>query len=206
MQMYKVFIENNPIQFISIEEKVPENKLVIYLKDTKSTKNIVDDMLKSNKDIFDLYIVCQDLDRDFNDYFSTYDFIEAAGGIVKRKEKFLFIKRNGFWDIPKGKMEKGELPEESAVREVEEECGVLEPKITDKICETFHTYLYKGVPTLKKIYWYSMAFSGAKDVTPQIEEGITEVVWFKEKEISKIKENTYLSIIDVLNQKFEKES
>ena len=104
------------------------------------------------------------------------------------------------------KMEKGELPEESAVREVEEECGVLEPKITDKICETFHTYLYKGVPTLKKTYWYSMAFSGAKDVTPQIEEGITEVVWFKEKEISKIKENTYLSIIDVLNQKFEKES
>lgn len=205
-QMYKVFIENNPIRFISIEEKVPLNKLKLYLKDTMSTRKKIEEVLKNAEKIEEIYVVCQNLEHDFHDYFSTYDFVEAAGGIVERKEKYLFIKRNGFWDIPKGKMEEGELPDESAIREVEEECGILRPKITGDICQTFHTYDYNGIPTLKKTYWYDMTFSGPKDVIPQIEEGITEAVWLKEKEISIIKENTFLSIIDVLDKKFGKGS
>ncbi|MFT4602413.1 MAG: 8-oxo-dGTP pyrophosphatase MutT (NUDIX family), partial [Arenicella sp.] len=52
--------------------------------------------------------------------FENFKFIEAAGGLVEFKGKFLFIKRNGLWDIPKGKLEKGESIEEGAVREIEE--------------------------------------------------------------------------------------
>ena len=51
--------------------------------------------------------------------------IEAAGGLViNRKGEYLFIYRNDKWDLPKGKLEKGERKRQGAVREVEEECGI----------------------------------------------------------------------------------
>ena len=40
--------------------------------------------------------------------------------------EFLIIKRNGVWDLPKGKLEKGEDFETAALREVEEETGLEE--------------------------------------------------------------------------------
>ncbi len=34
--------------------------------------------------------------------------IKTAGGIVIKNEKILFIYKNGKWDLPKGKIDKGE--------------------------------------------------------------------------------------------------
>ena len=62
-------------------------------------------------------------------FFSNFKKIKAAGGIVKSDDQQLFIKRNGKWDIPKGKMEKGEKSRETAIREIQEECG-LEGNLT----------------------------------------------------------------------------
>src|SRR3569833_145078 len=51
--------------------------------------------------------------------------IEAAGGVVENdKGDLLFIYRNIKWDLPKGKLEIGEMKKVGAVREVEEECGI----------------------------------------------------------------------------------
>ena len=33
--------------------------------------------------------------------------IKAAGGVVIQGRKILFIKKNGRWDMPKGKLKKG---------------------------------------------------------------------------------------------------
>ena len=81
--------------------------------------------------------------------FKDHNFIEAAGGLVQSNQKFLFIKRQDVWDIPKGKLEKNEEVEAGALREIEEECGVeLKNRIKNKREEkTFSKFKYL---TLKK--------------------------------------------------------
>ena len=50
--------------------------------------------------------------------------IKTAGGIVIRDDKILFIYKNGRWDLPKGKLEKGNSSRETAVIEISEETGL----------------------------------------------------------------------------------
>ncbi len=135
-----------------------------------------------------------------NSFFSKFKKIEAAGGIVVCDSELLFIKRNGLWDIPKGKMESNETPETTSIREIEEECGLNgEFTIEKKLIETLHTYEFKNKSVLKKTYWFLIDFIGEKSTKPQLEEGITDVAWLKKTGISQVKANTYSSIIDVLN-------
>jgi 8-oxo-dGTP pyrophosphatase MutT (NUDIX family) len=137
----------------------------------------------------------QQLKREFVDY----KFIEAAGGLVQHNDTFLFIKRNGVWDIPKGKLDQDETPEIAAVREIEEECGLIKPEIFKHLINTWHTYEHKGKLVLKKTYWYWLKATETKiNLVPQLEEGITEVTFFKVVEFEKIKPHTFLSIIEVI--------
>ena len=54
-----------------------------------------------------------------------FPLVEAAGGLVQHANgKVLFIHRNNRWDLPKGRIEKGENEIDAAVREVIEETGV----------------------------------------------------------------------------------
>lgn len=108
--------------------------------------------------------------------------INAAGGVLYRFKdslaEILLIKRNGFWDLPKGKVEIGESIEDAAIREVEEETGVKKISIRSYLCETYHEYVQKGVSYGKTTYWYLMDSNGFdEDTKPQIEEGITDTEW-----------------------------
>lgn len=128
-------------------------------------------------------------------------FIEAAGGVVQNNQNYLFIKRNGLWDIPKGKLEQNETVELCALREIEEECGFKpsDLQINRKLIDTWHTYEHKGKRILKKTYWFLVdALNTAVDLVPQTEEGITEVKYFRRDEFGKIIANTYLSIQEVI--------
>jgi ADP-ribose pyrophosphatase YjhB (NUDIX family) len=123
--------------------------------------------------------------------------IEAAGGVVKSGDQnLLFIHRLGVWDLPKGKMETGETPEQAAAREVEEECGIPLPVVDGFICHTYHTYFHKGKWVLKKTYWFSMSVDGEPTPTPQVEEDITQVCW--KSNFSDVLRQTYPSIVEVL--------
>jgi 8-oxo-dGTP pyrophosphatase MutT (NUDIX family) len=125
--------------------------------------------------------------------------IEAAGGAVENaKGQFLFIYRNGKWDLPKGKLERREGKRAGAVREVEEECGIKVSGVSKRICKTYHTYTVKGEVVLKKTYWYNMTYTGTAKLKPQKEEGITQVRWFKREQTGPIIKNTFPSIMDVL--------
>lgn len=204
MQMYKVFIENITLKFISKEEDYNSNELLFCESSASdgldALKKVISDFSGST---VSLNYICKDPQLSFEQYFKEFDKIEAAGGIVKRKSSFLFIKRNGLWDIPKGKIDEGETPEIAAVREIEEECGVCNAQIEKFICNTYHTYTYKGCPTIKKTYWYALSYNGPKVEKPQIEEGITKVKWMKQHKITKVIDNTFLSIIDVIETYFK---
>ena len=131
-----------------------------------------------------LFIFSNNIDSDFKRLFTEYKLVEAAGGLVESKFGFLIIKRNGFWDLPKGKIEKNETPEQSAIREINEECGISGHSIEKLLTITYHTYILKGIMILKKVYWYKFNYSGDDSVIPQLEEGISQVKWFSKKEIS----------------------
>jgi len=198
--MYKVFIQNKPLIFANESEFQNFNGILIKESIAFSDRTLVNNLLKNASTQNPVFILCENPEKSFQLYFENHEKIEAAGGIVKRKNRYLFIKRNGVWDIPKGKLEKNETPEIGGVREIEEECGIKNPTIEFLITITYHTYEFKGIPTLKKTYWYAMNYDGPKDVQPQIEEGITKVDWKKESKISKILTNTYASIEDVIRQ------
>lgn len=204
--MYKVFIENTLLHIIDQKDFIPNNALVLFEEDLDVVKKSLLLLLNQCNTDFQFYLVSPNPSASFSKLFEGFEFVEAAGGIVQRKDSFLFIKRNGFWDIPKGKLEDGESPELGAKREIEEECGISGPKIKHFICETYHTYLYKGRPTIKKTHWYALNYEGASTLKGQIEEGITKVRWFKKAEIDKIKKNTFGSIIEVMNLYFDNDT
>jgi 8-oxo-dGTP pyrophosphatase MutT (NUDIX family) len=202
--MYKVFIENTSLHIVESKDFIPKDVLVIFEGDIELVKVSLFQSLKSVDNHLPIYIVSSSPESTFSKLFEDFDCIEAAGGIVKRKDSFLFIKRNGKWDIPKGKLEKGENSEVAAVREIEEECGISGHVIENMIGITYHTYEYKRKPVIKKTYWYELKYDGIKQTFPQIEEGITKVKWFKLDQISKVKKCTYLSILEVIATYFER--
>jgi 8-oxo-dGTP pyrophosphatase MutT (NUDIX family) len=148
------------------------------------------------------FILCDDAKTYLKKIMKSLPLIEAAGGLVKNERgEYLFIYRKERWDLPKGKIEKGESMSEGGLREVEEECGIIVSKLGKKICKTYHTYTEKGVVVLKRTHWYKMSYKGAEKLKPQKEEGITDVRWFKKSQIDTIVRNTFPSIIDVLAKK-----
>ncbi|HEX7367609.1 MAG TPA: NUDIX domain-containing protein [Pelobium sp.] len=125
--------------------------------------------------------------------------IEAAGGLVCNEAgKYLFIFRHSRWDLPKGKLELNEKKKDAAVREVEEECGLKIKKLKAKITKTYHVYEIKGKPVLKISHWYAMEAKGSQKLTPQIEEGITEVKWFAKHDFAIVRANTFGNILEVI--------
>ena len=114
--------------------------------------------------------------------------MKAAGGVIIRQShgseriqrEVLLIRRNGVWDLPKGKLESGESIDECAIREVEEETGVKPLQLLQPLCETFHTYREDGTDIEKSTQWYLMSAEqedAFQDMLPQREEGITELRW-----------------------------
>lgn len=146
-----------------------------------------------------LYVVCGDVEEMWKHIKMRYKRIEAAGGMVRNSHgEVLFIHRLGKWDLPKGKLEEGEDIRECALREVEEECSLHGHVIVEELPATYHTYVLKDTPILKKTYWYLMRVDGRPVLAPQTEEDITETVWLKEADWAKVEANTYPSIKSLL--------
>jgi 8-oxo-dGTP pyrophosphatase MutT (NUDIX family) len=133
-------------------------------------------------------------------FFQMYTIIEAAGGLVIDPEgRLLFIFRRGKWDLPKGKMELGETPEITAVREVSEEAGIYGLQIVNRITETYHIYDESDKQILKISHWFLMRSDHIQSPIPQSEEDITEAVWFRKEDLKIPLDNTFHNIIDVIS-------
>ncbi len=69
----------------------------------------------------------------------------SAGGLVVRRDQVLLIstQKGRRWQLPKGHIEAGETPEETAVREVREETGVT-GRVVAALPEVEYWYVEKG--------------------------------------------------------------
>lgn len=197
--MYKIQIDNYSLCITNQTKKETENQLFIGDPDQISWKKM--------NTIFQTYlpestitILCFHPEKVFKKLFKKHKYIEAAGGLVLFGKELLFIKRNGFWDLPKGKLEKGESIEMCAVREVEEECGLKNVEIIQFLTNTYHTYEMNEKKYLKQSFWFEMVVNEQQNLVPQTEEEITEVKWFKKSQLSTVKRNTFASILDVLEK------
>ena len=113
----------------------------------------------------------------------NYDFdtVESCGLVVFRGNSVLLIKREDKWDLPKGKHEEGESYRQTALRETDEETGLLANtiEISSYLIPTQHFTKYELKHQLKTTYWFLAKYKGPDDhvLFPQEDEGITDVQW-----------------------------
>jgi 8-oxo-dGTP pyrophosphatase MutT (NUDIX family) len=132
-------------------------------------------------------------------FFKKFVVVPAAGGLVSNEEnQILMILRRGKWDLPKGKLDPGETLEECALREVKEETGLENIKLTGPLTITYHTYREGTRFILKESHWYRMKTKSGQSLVPQAEEDIHEIKWVTPEELESYLSNTFPSIVDVL--------
>ncbi|MEJ6617296.1 MAG: NUDIX domain-containing protein [Crocinitomicaceae bacterium] len=197
--MYKVFIDHRPVLFISKEELSTKYKSISWDESNLTFKKIEKKLEGIDIDS-PLQVICEDVKAAYRDCFLGFKKITAGGGIVESEHGFLLIKRKGMWDLPKGKKDKGEEIEQTAIREIEEECGITSPTINQFICKTIHSYSYKNNPVLKKTHWFHMSYAGNEELIPQRDEGITKVGWKSYEKMMSMRGKTFGSINEVLDQ------
>lgn len=131
---------------------------------------------------------------------ADFHFVQAAGGAVADGAgRLLGIHRLGRWDLPKGKMEPGEGTEEAALREVREECGLRNLRVAGPLCETWHTYWRNGARHLKCTHWFLMHGDASELLVAQAEEDIDAVRWLDAEGRSKLRKDTYPSLLPVVS-------
>ena len=101
---------------------------------------------------------------------------KSAGAVIFKKEEgkicYLLLHypatshrtSRDYWDLPKGHIEKGENPEETAKREVKEETGLEDIEIVPAFKETIkYFFRWEGKNILKFVTFY-LAETKTKDV------------------------------------------
>lgn len=193
--MYKVFYNEKALTLT--DKPVLTSKSLQFNTDSQFAEALA---VLRNSSVNEINIYHHNLEKLWTHFKSYFHYLEAAGGVVKNKQNdILFIHRLDKWDLPKGKVEEGETTEITAVREVEEECGISNLKLQNFITQTFHIYFQEDLK-LKATYWYDMLYEDDEELIPQEEEGIGIVEWKNKDELPKIMENTYENIKIVLEK------
>jgi len=191
--MYKVFFDNKKIWVTNNLRKARKKKGKLFSLTTLSVKDFLKKVEKAKSGKFVFYI---DKGEDFFSYFtSALICIEAGGGVVRNpKGRILFIKRKGKWDLPKGKLEKGENISECALREVEEETGISQLSLKGFRSITYHIFSRDNKFFLKETHWFDMFSTFEDNFVPQKEEDIEKVTWKSDKKLRKTLKKSFLNI------------
>jgi len=197
-QMYKVFFKDRSI-FLGDKSESSNFEGMVYAWTEGESLEGLTLQFDEDEQKEAIFIVADDLNELYYHFKSCFKYIEAAGGVVYNSNaQILAIYRLDKWDLPKGKVEKGESVREAAVREVEEECGISGVEIVKEVNSTYHTYWMKGKFVLKRTYWYEMSYSGLEELVPQTEEDIQEAKWLSQDNLEEFRSNTYASILEVI--------
>ena len=150
-----------------------------------------------------LFIYHNDEKELFKTFSQCFTRISAGGGLVKNSRgELLVIYRRGKWDLPKGKNETGETIEQTALREVEEECGLEGIQLGQFLRSTYHIYEESGKFILKTTDWFSMHYAGKEVPKPLLSEDITEVRWIGSSGLDMVLNNTFPSLTGLLCEAF----
>lgn len=147
-----------------------------------------------------LYVLSENPRHAFETFLSHTTVVEAAGGVVEDGTgRILMMRRRGWWDLPKGHVEKGESHEEAALREVAEETGLRQMRLLGPLTTTRHFYRMHGRWETKCTWWYGMRCEGDETPVPQTEEDITETRWMQGTELWQAVAGSYGTIREVFD-------
>lgn len=198
--MYKVFFNERIVLLTDdfIRNFQQRHGLFYKYRNVDDLKELLDFYWKLKR-IDTLFVFHHDIEELRERFKSCFNQVYASGGLVRDKEgRYLIMKRRGKWDLPKGKVNRGETFEQAALREVAEECGLHDLEIIDPLLSTYHSYFLDDQTILKRTTWFEMIYWGDAEAVPQRDEDITEIRWLKPEELGEITDNTYLAVLDVL--------
>ncbi|MCX6304713.1 MAG: NUDIX domain-containing protein [Bacteroidetes bacterium] len=212
----KIFLNDRIIEFLPVQ---PENSLatsmVIEYTSVEKLETAWEEFKRYEK--FQKLVIIEPefqsakTSEAFARFASFFKVIKAAGGLVKNeKGEYLFIHRLGFWDLPKGKIEKKDISgtgnskedmpsaQAAAIREVKEETGLETVTISRELAVTWHIYTLKEKWILKKTQWFEMEAGSGQVLKPETREGIFLVKWTPPGAIHCVLSHTYASIRELL--------
>lgn len=203
--MYKIFYEQRALIFPNIDEK----DLILDATAQQSESYEVEKI----HNFLRQWLVVNLTDDVVIDHVSpevlsaalcrTFYMAPAAGGVVVQEGQFAAIQRHGIPDLPKGHVEEGEDVATAAIREVEEETGLMGLKIIRQLPSSWHCYLYEDEWRLKQTSWFLMTADDTSHTNPQTDEDITEVTFLSEYDLEWFLKNTYRSIAETLESELK---
>jgi len=212
VQMYKIFVNDKPVYFSSHDDlgllfsqsnEIKNFPLFEHVNDLTAIQSSLG--LLSSTSVNGVIFSANNVKTLKELFFSNFKLVVAAGGLVHNENHhILMIYRRGKWDLPKGKQDKGETIDETALREVTEETGVSDLQIVNKInlyawqqpC-TYHCYTEREKRLIKATHWFEMRCPD-QALVPQAEENIEMAVWADTKSLQFMEGNTFGAIRDVL--------
>lgn len=197
--MYKVFVNDVPL-ILSTEKDLGENYHSEPIKHAR-IKKIIRQIDSGELTHVNLYHWKEK--KLLTTLKKKLPLVVAGGGMVHNDQgDILFIYRNGKWDLPKGKLEKGETVEECALREVCEETGVNDLTIESFIATTYHVFKRNGKFKLKETHWYNMRSNFTGELIPEPSEGIKKVRWKNLKKAQKALRKSYENIKILFSEEY----
>lgn len=189
--MYKVFVDDVPI-LLSSQENVGTHYTTIPIKKAK-IKHLIRKIESGELLYLNLYHKKEH--KLLKHIKKKLKVVEAGGGLVyNSKNEILFIFRNKKWDLPKGKAEKGEDIQQTALREVQEETHVKDLEIVSFLDTTYHIISRNCEYKLKVTHWFEMKTSYTGKLIPETSEGIKKAKWKNFAQTQKALQNSYANI------------
>ncbi|MDP1623865.1 MAG: NUDIX domain-containing protein [Bacteroidales bacterium] len=212
----KIYLKDRTITFTGNKPECPAiTDLVVEFRSAGELQSAWEDFKRFEK-FLNFIIIDPEYSKQksagsFKSFVTFFTFLQAAGGIVKNENgEFLFIHRFGLWDLPKGKIDKKDIPgngcsisdsqtaRAAAIREVKEETGIQTVVIMRELPSTWHIYTTGERWFLKKTRWFDMEADSGQTLKPQTSEGIFLVKWTPPNAIHCILSHTYASIRELL--------
>ena len=119
----------------------------------------------------------------------------SAGGVLVRRLRGRWVmaairpggKPPGVWALPKGLIDEGERPEETALREVAEETGV-EARLVGKLGDVRYVYTWDGERIFKIVSFYLLRYSRGRlgDLPPAVAHEVAEARWLPLEEAPRL--------------------
>ncbi|WP_188466040.1 NUDIX hydrolase [Bizionia arctica] len=189
--MQKVFVNDKPIILTTIVEK--EDGFKNYSLKSVNLNKVIREL--NHTSLKEVRLIHKKEDKLLKKFLKKLPNVIAGGGkAFNEKGEILFIYRNDKWDLPKGKAEKKETIEDTALREVEEETGVQGLEIVKPLETTYHIFKRNGRNKIKVTHWFEMKTAYTGKLEPQQDEGITKVAWLNQDQIVTAMENSYANI------------